>query len=116
MKELNVLHLSRTSLSHCNFRSPDSLVLENIFGFIFNITRNMRMCRVETPIKRRHWFAIREVGGNFYNLDSNLAEPSCIGGTKETMQFLTDHLDSPQSQLLIVLTRERVETSSWKVT
>ena len=70
---------------------------------------------MQTPKKWRHWFAVRGLGGNFYNLDSKLDAPSCIGGTNEMKQYLTDHLGSPQSELLIVVTKETAEKTSWKV-
>lgn len=61
------------------FRDPCTLDLNNVFGFILNVPTDYRLGFVLLPIKRRHWVAIREINGFFYNLDSKLDSPQLIG-------------------------------------
>jgi hypothetical protein len=34
---------------------------------------------VSLPLKRRHWIAVKKVNDQFFNLDSKLDAPHCIG-------------------------------------
>lgn len=35
------------------------------------------------PLRRKHWLAVRQLGGTYYNLDSKLRAPARIGGEPE---------------------------------
>lgn len=69
------------SLVHC--RSVQNLCLDKIQGFILNVPSRVSLGIVSLPLRRRHWLAVREVNGQFYNLDSKLKGPACIGGETE---------------------------------
>ena len=58
---------------------------------------------LEIPIKQRHWIAVRKVNDCFYNLDSKLDEPRCIGDQEKLITFLTYELSSPKTQLFLVV-------------
>lgn len=67
------------SFNLCCSRDPRVLVLENIFGFILNVPSEYKLSFVTLPLRRRHWVAIREINGQYYNLDSKLDVPQLIG-------------------------------------
>lgn len=64
-------------------RSVQSLRLDKVQGFILNVPSRVSLGIVSLPLRRRHWLAVRQVGGNYYNLDSKLKGPTCIGGEVE---------------------------------
>ena len=74
-----------------------------VTGFILNIPSTVKVGVIPLPIKRKHWIAIRSVGGIFYNLDSKLNTPEAIGGETELKSFLKAQLDSGQSELFIII-------------
>lgn len=60
-------------------RDPGCLDLSNICGFILNVPSDYKLGFVMLPLRRRHWITIRQIQGNFYNLDSKLDSPQLIG-------------------------------------
>ncbi|XP_016321881.1 josephin-2-like isoform X2 [Sinocyclocheilus anshuiensis] len=63
--------------------------------------------------KRRHWLAVREVNGQFYNLDSKLKGPACIGGETELRSFLTEQLSQDIAEMLLVVQKEIDDDGTW---
>lgn len=61
------------------YRDPGCLDLSNICGFILNVPSDYKLGFVMLPLRRRHWITIRQIHGNFYNLDSKLDAPQLIG-------------------------------------
>ncbi|XP_017849970.1 josephin-like protein [Drosophila busckii] len=89
-------------------RDPDCLNFPRIFGYILNMAtppgwRNY----VTLPIwGGRHWLALRCIGDDYYNLDSKLSAPECIGNESNFVEFLRAHLSSESSgdqELLIIV-------------
>lgn len=72
---------SRSPPFYC--RSVQSLCLEKVQGFILNVPSRVSLGIVSLPLRRRHWLAVRQVNGHYYNLDSKLKSPVCIGGEAE---------------------------------
>lgn len=60
-------------------RDPTCIDLSKIVGFILNVPSEMKFGFLQFPLSRKHWIAVREVEGTFYNLDSKLEAPSPIG-------------------------------------
>ncbi len=71
------------SISLVCCRSVQNLCLDKIQGFILNVPSRVSLGIVSLPLRRRHWLAVRDVNGQFYNLDSKLKRPACIGGGTE---------------------------------
>lgn len=61
------------------YRNPTCLRLDHISGFILNVPSDYRLGFVLLPLRRRHWVAIRQIAGAYYNLDSKLDMPLLIG-------------------------------------
>ncbi|KAG8320862.1 Josephin-1 [Homalodisca vitripennis] len=60
-------------------KDPSCLQLDRISGFILNVPSDYRLGFVLLPLRRKHWVAIRQVAGTYYNLDSKLDSPVLIG-------------------------------------
>ncbi|XP_078392925.1 josephin-2-like, partial [Cetorhinus maximus] len=94
-------------------RSLTSLVLSRVHGFILNIPSNVTLGFVSLPIQRKHWVAVRQVSGSYYNLDSKLKAPTHIGDEEDLRKFLQDQVAQEPCQLLLVVEREVEEDGSW---
>lgn len=77
--QINLLTLpsSFLPLSH---RPLEQLSLAGLVGFIVNVPSNVCLGFLSLPVRRRHWIAVRQLDGIYYNLDSKLKAPAPIGG------------------------------------
>ncbi|NXK15363.1 JOS2 protein, partial [Herpetotheres cachinnans] len=64
-------------------RSLERLALSQILGFILNVPSHVSLGFVALPLRRKHWLAVRQLRGTYYNLDSKLRAPVAIGGEAE---------------------------------
>ncbi|KAM6184291.1 josephin-1-like [Sarcoramphus papa] len=64
-------------------RSLERLALGQILGFILNVPSHVSLGFVALPLRRKHWLAVRQLRGTYYNLDSKLRAPVPIGGEAE---------------------------------
>ncbi|XP_078069573.1 josephin-2 [Mustelus asterias] len=94
-------------------KSLSSLVLSQIHGFILNIPSNVTLGFVSLPIQRKHWVAVRQVNGSYYNLDSKLKAPAHIGNEDELRKFLQEQIAQEPCELLLVVERSVEEDGSW---
>ncbi|KAL1140980.1 hypothetical protein AAG570_000906 [Ranatra chinensis] len=91
-------------------RKPvECLRLAEICGFILNVPSDYRLGFVLLPLKRRHWVAIRQVAGTYYNLDSKLDVPHIIGQDNELLEYLREQLESKEKEMFIIVSKD-VET------
>ena len=97
---------------HC--RGFDRLELLQIFGFVVNKQSSVNLVWLEIPIKRPHWFAVRKINDNYYNLDSKLSSPQCIGNEEKLVAFLSELLSQPAVQLFVIVEKSVAENSIWK--
>ncbi|XP_006014946.1 josephin-2 isoform X2 [Alligator sinensis] len=94
-------------------RSLEQLVLSQILGFIINVPSNVSLGFMSLPLRRKHWIAVRQVNGTYYNLDSKLKAPACIGGEGELRAFLQDVVSQSPCEVLLVVPRAVEEAGSW---
>lgn len=59
------------------FRDPSNIDFTKIEGLILNIPSEMKFLPLR--LNRKHWIAVREISGTWYNLDSKLDNPLAIG-------------------------------------
>lgn len=95
-------------------RGLDRLELLQIFGFVVNKPSSVNLVWLEVPIKRPHWFAVRKINDNYYNLDSKLSSPQCIGNEEKLVAFLAELLSQPAVQLFVIVEKGVAENSIWK--
>ncbi|XP_033169714.1 josephin-like protein [Drosophila mauritiana] len=87
-------------------RDPHCLNLNAIFGFILNVPAQMSLgYYIPLPFQMRHWLALRRVNGSYYNLDSKLREPKCLGNEEQFLEFLATQLQMDH-ELFLVLDEE----------
>lgn len=96
-------------------KDPNCLILNNIKGFILNLPIDSRFKFGFSPMKSRHWIAIREVEGNYYNLDSKLDSPKLIGSDGEVVDYLREELKCQEKELFVVVSEEVEISQSWLV-
>lgn len=72
-------------------RNIDCLDLSKTFGLILNVPNTPSDGLFSLPLNyipiqaqiwssQKHWIAVRKIGDYYYNLDSKLNAPACIGG------------------------------------
>ncbi|XP_022819377.1 josephin-2 [Spodoptera litura] len=94
-------------------KDPGCLDLSNICGFILNVPSDYKLGFVMLPLRRRHWITIRQIQGNFYNLDSKLESPQLIGRSSDLIAYLKEQLDSKEKELFVVVSKEVEEKQLW---
>ncbi|KAM8930521.1 josephin-2 [Pelodytes ibericus] len=94
-------------------KSLESLVLSEIFGFILNIPSPISLGFLSLPITRKHWIAVRQIGGVYYNLDSKLKAPVKLGGPPELKDFLRECISRGSCEVLLTVRKEVEEGRLW---
>lgn len=64
------------------FRDPSCIDTTNIIGFILNVPSNYKIGFVRLPLQRRHWISVKQINGEYWNLDSKLDAPQVIGDVR----------------------------------
>nr|CAG4641328.1 EOG090X0HOM [Eulimnadia texana] len=83
-------------------KDPSLITLDNIIGIIVNVPSNPQFGVVSFPYKRKHWIAVKEINGQFYNLDSKLSRPAVLGNREELLKFLREKLENKNSEIFVV--------------
>lgn len=60
-------------------RPLSQLALPHVLGLILNLPAPVSLGLLSLPLRRRHWVALRQVDGVYYNLDSKLRAPEALG-------------------------------------
>ncbi|KAL4714083.1 hypothetical protein ACJJTC_008437 [Scirpophaga incertulas] len=94
-------------------KDPGCLDLSNICGFILNVPSDYKLGFVMLPLRRRHWITIRQIQGNFYNLDSKLDTPQLIGRSSDLIAYLKEQIECKEKELFIVVSKEVEEKQLW---
>ncbi|XP_023221441.1 josephin-1-like [Centruroides sculpturatus] len=93
-------------------RDPSCINLSQIKGFILNIPSEMKFGFIPLPINRKHWIAVREISGIYYNLDSKLDSPVVLGNETELLTYLREQINSKEREIFVVVRQEL--TDSWR--
>ncbi|CRK88472.1 CLUMA_CG002217, isoform A [Clunio marinus] len=87
--------------------SASSLELTKSFGFILNIPSDYTIAFITLPLKSRHWICIKKMADEkFYNLDSKLERPKCIGSEEDFVQYLQNEMKSNDKELFLVFPKD----------
>lgn len=68
-----------TAVPPPSHRPLSQLALPQVLGLILNLPSPMSLGLLSLPVRRRHWVALRQVDGVYYNLDSKLRAPEALG-------------------------------------
>ncbi|XP_018789525.1 PREDICTED: josephin-like protein [Bactrocera latifrons] len=91
-------------------KDPSCIDLNAIVGFILNVPSDYKFAFVTLPLQKRHWIAVRCIDGKYYNLDSKLREPECIGSETDLLTYLRAQLETNKRELFVIV--EKTSTSS----
>uniref|UniRef100_A0A8C8X553 Josephin-2 n=2 Tax=Panthera TaxID=9688 RepID=A0A8C8X553_PANLE len=94
-------------------RPLSQLALPQVLGLILNLPSPMSLGLLSLPLRRRHWVALRQVDGVYYNLDSKLRAPEALGGEDGVRAFLAGALAQGLCEVLLVVTKEVEEKGCW---
>ncbi|XP_027626154.1 josephin-2 isoform X2 [Tupaia chinensis] len=94
-------------------RPLSQLALPQVLGLILNLPSPVSLGLLSLPLRRRHWVALREVGGIYYNLDSKLRAPEVLGNEDGVRAFLAAALAQGLCEVLLVVTKEVEEKGCW---
>jgi josephin len=91
----------------------ENLDSSNTFGYILNIPSDYTFGFVTLPIKSRHWISIKRLKDEkFYNLDSKLDKPKCLGNDEEFIKYLQNEMKSNDKELFLVYQAKDEKTIS----
>lgn len=103
-----------TAGSPCRPHRPLSqLALPQVLGLILNLPSPVSLGLLSLPLRRRHWVALRQVDGIYYNLDSKLRAPEALGDEDGVRAFLAAALAQGLCEVLLVVTKEVEEKGVW---
>jgi len=77
----------------------DGVPLRDVVGLVANLASSGFM----KVFNGRHWIAIRNIDGTFYNLDSHLAEPRAFASEAALRAFLSEEVLAADGQLFLVM-------------
>uniref|UniRef100_A0AAG5DAM0 Josephin-2 n=1 Tax=Anopheles atroparvus TaxID=41427 RepID=A0AAG5DAM0_ANOAO len=116
--DVNVI-ISALQLKNCEAvwfdkrKDPSCIDTTKIVGFILNVPTNYKVGFVRLPIQRRHWIAVRQINNEYWNLDSKLDAPQCLGDEASMLQYLREQLQSNDKELFVVCTNEVEKSQQW---
>lgn len=103
-------------------KNPNCLIMDEIYGFILNVPNTRSDGFFAVPLNylqlwstQKHWIAIRKINSCYYNLDSKLVYPFCIGDEEALLQYLKNQNSIDQVEILIVVPRNVAENQSWTI-
>lgn len=122
-KQSKLTNLCLTTCHHCWSRDFSTLNFDNIFGFILNVP-NTSTGSLLSPLNyipmqariwssQKHWIAIRKIENYYYNLDSKLTAPTCIGNNQSLVQFLSQNRSTEQIETFLVISKQVAKDKSW---
>ncbi|XP_077887682.1 josephin-2 isoform X1 [Ictidomys tridecemlineatus] len=101
-------------------RPLSQLALPQVLGLILNLPSPVSLGLLSLPLRRRHWVALRQVDGVYYNLDSKLRAPEALGNEDgvsfpflPSRAFLAAALAQGLCEVLLVVTKEVEEKGCW---
>ncbi|XP_053461649.1 josephin-2 isoform X13 [Nycticebus coucang] len=94
-------------------RPLSQLALPQVLGLILNLPSPVSLGLLSLPLRRRHWVALRQVNGIYYNLDSKLRAPEPLGDEDGVRAFLEAALAQGLCEVLLVVTKEVEEKGCW---
>lgn len=82
-------------------------------GFIVNVPTEYKFGMFILPFRRRHWIAIRKIDNAFWNLDSKLNSPECIGNDTVVIEYLRNQLKNNDMELFVVVDGDVDKKKQW---
>ncbi|XP_071035493.1 josephin-1 isoform X2 [Parasteatoda tepidariorum] len=93
-------------------RDPSNIDFTKIYGLILNVPSEMKFLPLR--LNRKHWIAVKEIEGTFYNLDSKLDRPSVIGKESDLMSYLREQIRGKDREIFLIVPQELDRKNLWK--
>lgn len=93
-------------------KDPSNIDFSKIEGLILNIPSEMKFLPLR--LNRKHWIAVREINGTFYNLDSKLDCPLAIGKAADLISYLREQIRGKDREIFLIVPQEIDRNSLWK--
>ncbi|KFM69533.1 Josephin-1, partial [Stegodyphus mimosarum] len=93
-------------------KDPSNIDFSKIYGLILNIPSEMKFLPLR--LNRKHWIAVKEINGIFYNLDSKLDSPVSIGKLTDLVSYLREQIRGKDREIFIVVPQELDRNSLWR--
>ncbi|XP_031634594.1 josephin-like protein [Contarinia nasturtii] len=94
-------------------KEPLCIDTSNILGFIMNVPSEYKFGFIVLPFRRRHWIAIRKIDKFYWNLDSKLNAPECIGDDADVITYLTNQFKSNDMELFVIVKSDMAKSKRW---
>lgn len=96
-------------------RSPEEINIDKLYGILINTVGKWNAFGYQFSLKLfRHWFSIKKINENYYNLDSQLKKPEVIGNEADVCCYLKSKLAENNTELLLVVEQQVAEDRSWE--
>ena len=96
-------------------RSPEEINIDKLYGILINTVGKWNAFGYQFSLKLfRHWFSIKKINDNYYNLDSQLKKPEVIGNEADVCSYLKSKLAENNTELLLVVDQQVAEDRSWE--
>ncbi|RDD45249.1 Josephin-1 [Trichoplax sp. H2] len=89
-----------------------SINFSNVFSFVVNTSTNFKLCWLVLKSYWSHWFSIRQIGDNYYNLDSKLTRPQQV---QNITDFLQPYSINPNCHIFLVVSEDVEKEKSWLI-
>ncbi|GFT52332.1 hypothetical protein NPIL_215551 [Nephila pilipes] len=93
-------------------KDPSNIDFGKICGLILNIPSEMKFLPLR--LNRKHWIAVKEIDGTFYNLDSKLENPVAIGKVLDLVSYLREQIRGKDREIFLVVDQDLDRNSLWK--
>ncbi|KAF8774172.1 josephin-1-like isoform X1 [Argiope bruennichi] len=93
-------------------KDPSNIDFSKICGLILNIPSEMKFLPLR--LNRKHWIAVKEIDGTFYNLDSKLESPVAIGKAPDLVTYLREQIRGKDREIFLVVDQNLDRNSLWK--
>ncbi|GIY63330.1 hypothetical protein CEXT_310591 [Caerostris extrusa] len=93
-------------------KDPSNIDFSKICGLILNIPSEMKFLPLR--LNRKHWIAVKEIEGTFYNLDSKLESPVSIGKVPDLVTYLREQIRGKDREIFLVVDQDLDRNSLWR--
>ncbi|CAM9707812.1 unnamed protein product, partial [Heterosigma akashiwo] len=106
--DVNVLMMALQSKDlssrwHDQRRKVTDINLHLCSGLLVNVEERGRI------FNSHHWYTIRKIGQSYFDLDSKLQEPCCLGTQEEALRHLQQKQQQQMTQIIMVMANATIQ-------
>lgn len=88
-------------------KDPRTIAMQGLIGFLLNIPSTYMGGFTVPLLNRRHWIAVRQISGDFYNLDSKMKKPEKIGTYDDVMRYIQSRISNKDDELFLIVPKNK---------